>query len=206
MEEHVKSPQYLQIALDIAFRIARGDLKENQKIYGRSAMAAEYGVSPETIRRAMKLLSDMQVVDVLPKSGIVVHSMDRAQQYIERFGKNADIRSLQGKLKKMIADHAELGQRIAEAASNIAKLEDKVSVAAPFRTYEVQIGENAKVVGKNIGEMRFWQATGATVIAIRREGNIILSPGPYAQLCAGDIVIFIGDLAAVAAAEAFVSE
>lgn len=206
MEEHVKSPQYLQIALDIAFRIARGDLKENQKIYGRSAMAAEYGVSPETIRRAMKLLSDMQVVDVLPKSGIVVHSVDRAQQYIERFGKNADIRSLQGKLKKMISDHAELGQRIAEAASNIAKLEDKVSVAAPFRTYEVQIGKDAKVVGKNIGEMRFWQATGATVIAIRREGNIILSPGPYAQLCAGDIVIFIGDLAAVAAAEAFVSE
>lgn len=204
--ESIRAPQYLQIALDIASRIARGELKENHKIYGRSVMASEYGVSPETIRRAMKLLSDMEVVSVLPKSGIVVRSADKAQQYMDRFGKNADIRSLQVKLKKMIGEHAELGQRIAKTASSIAKLEDKISVAAPFRTYEVQISEGAKVVGSNLAQLQFWHATGATIIAIRREGNIILSPGPYAQLLAGDIVVFIGDLAAVTAAEAFVSE
>ena len=44
----VVTPVYLQIAVDIASRIARGEFKENTKIYGRSVMSSEYGVSPET--------------------------------------------------------------------------------------------------------------------------------------------------------------
>ena len=42
--------QYLKIALDLANRITRGELQEGSRIYGRSLMASEYQVSPETIR------------------------------------------------------------------------------------------------------------------------------------------------------------
>ena len=52
MRQAVVPAQYLQIALDLATRIARGELAEGSRIYGRSVMASEYGVSPETIRRA----------------------------------------------------------------------------------------------------------------------------------------------------------
>ena len=45
MSEKVATPVYLRIALDIASRIARGEFKENSKIYGRSIMSSEYGVS-----------------------------------------------------------------------------------------------------------------------------------------------------------------
>ena len=52
MKETVVPSQYLQIALDIAQRIAKGELPEGSRIYGRSLMASEYNVSPETVRRA----------------------------------------------------------------------------------------------------------------------------------------------------------
>ncbi len=47
MKQTVVTAQYLQIALDLASRIAGGELKEGSKIYGRSMMASEYGVSPK---------------------------------------------------------------------------------------------------------------------------------------------------------------
>ncbi len=180
MPESIHPPQYLQIALDIASRIVRNELKINSKIYGRSVMASEYGVSPETIRRSMKLLSDMQVVDIKPKSGVYVLSAVNAKRYIERFGKSADIRALQSELKMMLAEYSDLSKKIVETASTIAKMEEKSSIASPFRNYEIRIEEDSRVAGKSIEELKFWQATGATIIAIRREGNIVLSPGPYA--------------------------
>jgi DNA-binding GntR family transcriptional regulator len=55
-------PQYLQIAQDLATRISKGKLEEGSTLYGRSVMSSEYNVSPETIRRALRLLADMKVV------------------------------------------------------------------------------------------------------------------------------------------------
>lgn len=49
-------PQYIQIALSIARRIAGGDVPEGAKISGRSKLSSEYNVSPETIRKAVRLL------------------------------------------------------------------------------------------------------------------------------------------------------
>ena len=60
MKETVAPAQYLRIALDLAGRVARGELPEGSRIYGRSIMASEYNVSPVTIRRALRLLADMR--------------------------------------------------------------------------------------------------------------------------------------------------
>ena len=52
----------MNIALDLAGRICSGELKVGHRVFGRSTLASEYSVSPETIRRAVNLLEDMQVV------------------------------------------------------------------------------------------------------------------------------------------------
>ena len=80
MKQIVVPSQYLQIALDLAGRVARGEFPEGSRIYGRSVMASEYNVSPETIRRALRLLADMQVVEIRPQSGVVVLSASNAPQ------------------------------------------------------------------------------------------------------------------------------
>lgn len=60
--------------------------------------------------------------------------------------------------------------------------------------------------GRSLGELKFWRATGATVVAIRRSGEEIVSPGPDTALRRGDLVIFVGDLAARRRVVQFLSE
>ncbi|MGE4354156.1 MAG: TrkA C-terminal domain-containing protein [Oscillospiraceae bacterium] len=204
MDNRITPPVYSQIALDIALRISRGELKENTKVHGRSIMASQYGVSPETIRRAMKLLEDMRVVEIKQNSGVTIVSAENAARYVEKFGAQNDIRDHQRKLKQLLKEQELLAQKIMEQAGSIIRINEIFSQTNPFNNYEIDIPPDSPLLGKTLGELKFWQETAATVIAIRRGDKIILSPGPYATINADDTLIFVGDLACIAAVEAFV--
>lgn len=199
------SPVYAQIALDVASRIARGELPENAKLFGRSVMSSEYGVSPETIRRAMRLLEDMKVVGIKQNSGIFVLSMERARQYVERFGKNAGLRDTQERLQALLEESEQQHRKVMETAGALIRMCERFTNASPFRHYEEIVPTGSPHEGKNLGELHFWQETGATVIAYRREGQLVLSPGPYADLRGGDTLLFVGDLACVQAVHDFLN-
>ncbi|MGE3803523.1 MAG: cation:proton antiporter [Gemmataceae bacterium] len=55
------------------------------------------------------------------------------------------------------------------------------------------IKEDSTAIGKSIGELRIRNATGATVVAVRRDQQLFLNPGPDQVLKVGDIVVLIGD-------------
>lgn len=190
----IVSPVYAQIALDIALRIARGELKENTKVYGRSVMSSEYGVSPETIRRAVRLLEDTSIVEIKHNSGVYILSTENAKKYVERFGEQNNVRTLQRKLEQLLEQQQETGQQIAEASRTIVRLNERISQTNPFLNYETTVPPDAPVIGQTLADLKFWQETGATVIAIRRGEKLILSPGPYATLTAGDAIVYVGDL------------
>lgn len=203
MGSRIVPPVYSQIALDIALRIVRGDLQENTKVYGRSIMASEYGVSPETIRRSMKLLEDMQVVEVRQNSGALVLSAEKAKSYVEKFGEQNNIRTRQKNLADLLERQQALSREISEVAGTIVRINEKFSQTNPFNNYEAKVPPNSHVIGKTLGELKFWQQTAATVIAVRRGQQIILSPGPYATLLEGDIIIYVGDVKSVDTVSAF---
>lgn len=205
MSEKVAIPIYLKIALDIASRIARGEFKENSKIYGRSVMSSEYGVSPETIRRSLKLLSDMNVVEVKQSSGAIVLSKKNAQEYINRFKGRENTQSLNEQLKKLVDEQNKLSKKIINISKMITRSSVKWSHSDPLKNFEVDISKDSPVVGKSIYELNFWHATGATIVAVRRGKEIIISPGPYAILTENDTIIFIGDQSAVNAVTMFVN-
>jgi K+/H+ antiporter YhaU regulatory subunit KhtT len=197
-------PVYFQIALDIALRITRGELKENTKIYGRSVMSSEYGVSPETIRRAMKLLEDMEIVETKQNSGTTILSVENARLYVERFGAQNNIRSLQKKLKDLVGEQEKINRQIVEVAEVIIRTNERFSQSQPFSSQEADIPLGSSLIGRTLGELKFWQQTGATVIAIRRADKIILSPGPYAVLKEDDTIIFVGDVPCVEMVKNFI--
>lgn len=206
MKSSVAPPIYSQIAFDIASRISKGELIEGTKIYGRSVMSSEYGVSPETIRRALKLLADMAIVEIQHNSGAVILSSKNAQKYIERFKALSDIHLLRNKLKEMLAQQDDIHKQSIEVIEQIVNLNDRFSKSSLFHNYEMTIPEDSLLVGKTLAELKFWQETGATVIAIRREDNIFLSPGPYATLLGNDIIIYVGDIKTVETVKAFINE
>lgn len=206
MKTTVAPSQYLQIALDIAGRIANGNLTEGSRLYGRSVMASEYSVSPETIRRALRLLADMKVVEVRPQSGAVVLSADNARRYIENFSGAADTRALREQLRGLLEQYTELNRKTAETVAALIKSRETFAAAEePLPNYEVTVPPQSPVLGKSIGALKFWQSTGATIVAIRRGQSVILSPGPYAELYEGDVIVLVGNAVAAQAARRFVS-
>lgn len=202
-ESSPKSPIYAQIALDVANRIARGELPEKTKLFGRSVMSSEYGVSPETIRRAMRLLEDMRVVSVRENSGVFIESAEQARLYMERFGHHTGLRETQARLRGLLEEADRQHMEVMETASTLIRMSERFANASPFRHYEAVVPKSSVHVGKTLGELHFWQETGATVIARRREGQLLLSPGPYANLLPGDTLLFVGDLACAQAVHAF---
>ena len=201
MKQTVVPSQYLQIALDLARRIAKGELPEGSRIYGRSVMASEYNVSPETIRRALRLLADMKVVEVKPQSGAVVLSADSARRYIVNFEESADVRALRQQLKALMAEYADLSRRLSDTVTALMKSRDTFAAAGePLPNYEVPIPKGSPLIGQSIGALKFWQSTGGTIVAIRRGQTVILSPGPYAELYDGDVIVLVGSPAAAEAA------
>ncbi len=201
MRRTVAPPQYLRIAQDLARRIAKGELEEGSRIYGRSLMASEYGVSPETIRRALRLLADMKVLEVKPQSGVVVLSADSARRYMENFEENAGAKALRQQVQELMAEYETLGRRLSETVEALVKSRNTFAASdQPLPNYELPVPPDSPVLGKSIGALQFWQSTGGTIVAIRRGQSVILSPGPYAQLYAGDVVVLVGSPAAVDAA------
>lgn len=50
MPEKFETPVYARIALDLARKIASGELAAGSRLSGRSLLSSTYRVSPETIR------------------------------------------------------------------------------------------------------------------------------------------------------------
>ena len=122
MRQTVVPSQYLQIALDLATRIARGELAEGSRIYGRSVMASEYNVSPETIRRALRLLADMKVVEgEAPERGGGPLRRQRPPVHRELCRGCRHPQSLRLQLRDLLAESAEVNRRMAETVSALVK-------------------------------------------------------------------------------------
>ncbi|MFR1722604.1 TrkA C-terminal domain-containing protein [Emergencia timonensis] len=186
-------PQYIRIAYFLASRIAEGDFPIGKRLSGRSKLSSEYQVSPETMRRALQILADMKVVEVKGQSGVYVLSTDNARRCAENLEEQLDRREKAAKLRHLLEEHDETGRRILEVCTEVLESETFSTVAEQrLPNYQVRISEDSDKIGRSLAFLQFWQATGATIVAIRRGYNTMISPGPHAELYGGDYVIFVG--------------
>ncbi len=192
-EEEIIKPLYQQIAIDIANRIVKREFVVGSKIHGRSTLAGQYNVSPETIRRAIVLLEDVLIVEVYQGSGILVKSRDEAFKYIEKFKNIDSIYQTKKDIFTLIQNKRKMEEDLEYKINKLMDHTERFKNSNPFAPIELEINGLCKFLNKTIAEGNFWQNTGATIIGIKREGNIILSPGPYALFVEGDNFIFIGD-------------
>ncbi|WP_058486286.1 TrkA C-terminal domain-containing protein [Defluviitalea phaphyphila] len=186
-------PIYVKIAVDMAGRIYQGEFKESEKLRGRSTLAGEYNVSPETIRRAMRLLEDMEVVTVTQGSGIFVKSKEKAYLFLERFKQKESIDELKNNIKNLLKQKKLIEDIIEDKINTIVDYADKLKHSNLITPIEIAIPANSHVIGKSILDTNFWQNTGATIVGIKRKNELIISPGPYAEFKKGDILIIVGD-------------
>lgn len=193
MSNHEQHPRYVRISIDVANRIVSEDFKENQKIKGRSTLAGEYNVSPETIRRAMALLSDMEVVEVLHNSGVIIKSKEKALEFLSKFSSKENIDYLRSDLNKLIAGRNKINGEIQEKIDLILEQSFIFKTSKIIQQHEYQIEKGSWIIGKMISEVKFWQNTGATILGVKKGKEILVSPGPYFAFEEGEIIIFVGN-------------
>lgn len=205
--ENEELPQYMRIAVSVAGRIADGQLAEGEKLSGRSKLSSEYQVSPETIRKSVQLLRDMQVVTVKEQSGVYVRSAENAKRYLQMVGEKNELRQKKQRLRALLAQQEAVARQVSELCGSI--LDDSVQpeqAAEQLKTFSCRVPQDWPDAGKTLGSLHFWQATGATVVAIPRADALTVSPGPYAELRSEDRILFVGDQEAREAVARFFSK
>ena len=194
-EKKGSAARYEKIALDIAYSIVNEEWKVGEILKGRSTLSGKYSVSPETIRRALKLLEELQVVSVIERKGIMIKSKDAANTFIKEYQSKDRILTLREDINDLILEKRALEASVLERLDSIieqAMLLRNIGIIYPL---ELKIPEESHIIGKSIGEVRFWESTGATIIGINRAGTLYLSPGPKLVFFAGDIILYVGNSA-----------
>ncbi len=199
----IKQPKYQTIAEDIASKIVEKKYIVGDKIYARSSLASQYGVSAETARRAIAVLQDLDIVEATKGSGVIITSYEKAAKFVHRLEGVQSIRELQITLQQSIAKQMNELATLQNTTNELINRTDRFRSINPFIPFQLEITPNCPFLSKNISEINFWQNTRATIVGIRKKDHLILSPGPYATLDAGDVIYFIGDDESLANAQQF---
>ncbi len=141
----------------------------------------------------MQLLRDMQVVTVKEQSGVYVRSAENAKRYLQMIGEKLELRRKKQKLRALLAQQEAVARQVSELCGSI--LDDPmqpIQAAEQLQNYACRVPQDWSDAGRSLGSLHFWQATGATVVAIRRAEAMFISPGPYAELYGGRSGHFCG--------------
>lgn len=190
---NIELSRYEKIALDIAYSIYNKEIEEGDKIKGRSTLSVKYSVSPETIRRAIKLLDDMGVVEVVDKSGIYIKSRQKAVDYIEKHQVRSNILTLKDDIESLFEQKRIIEKKIILNVNELIEHSIHLKSLDSIRPFQIKLQAGNHLTDRSIKETKFWQHTGATIVGIHRDGELLLSPGPDTKFKQDDSILFIGN-------------
>ncbi len=186
-------PVYMKVAIDMASRISRYEFKKEQKIRGRSTLASDYNVSPETIRKAMRLLTNMNIVEVKYGNGIYVSSIENAEKFVQQYLARQNVLDLKNQLKDLMHERGKIERLMNETMNSIVDSSSRFNHLDKIVIYEEVLPENSILCGEKIKNIDMWEQTGATIIGIKQGEKTIISPSPDYILQRGDTILFVSE-------------
>ena len=138
------------------------------------------------------MLAELGIVEAEKGSGVTVKSRENAALFISEGGTQDPLlpqNSIAEKLEKQMKEIAELKEEI----EMLVDLTERFRSTNPFIPFEITMEGKFPSIGKKISDLCFWQSTSATVVAIKKKGVLILSPGASTLLEDGDVLYFVGD-------------
>ncbi len=139
-------------------------------------------------------------------TGSVALSQQRAAEYVEKHYLSLDLRQLKRELDRLVDEQNNLLAQTVETINKIVDLSDRFRHNDILRTYEVTLTECSSVIGRTIGELQFRQKTGATIVAVRRDKEVLLSPPAQFRLAAADVLVIACDITGVDKVASFVEQ
>lgn len=195
MTKHINKslPKYQQVAIDIAERIVSNHYPVGSKVSARSTLANTFSVSPETARKAVTVLVDLGIMETKHGSGVVVASKEKAISFLNQFKDVQDLQEIKHELLQSVTKQKNELDNLTDLLNLLVAQTKKFNHANPLLPSELKLTENASHLGKTISDLNLWHETSVTVIAIKREEELLVSPGPYAVISLNDTLLFVGD-------------
>lgn len=191
--KRVTLPRYQQIAVEIADRIVEGRYKVGQKIHARSTLASNFSASSETARKAINVLIDLGIMEAQQGSGTYVSSKENAQIFVEKYKNVQSIQEIRQDLLDSVQRQREELDNFSESLDALVNQTKKVHDISTFVPFELKLTSEAQELERSVSDLHIWQKTGATIVGIQTDKELLLSPGPYAKLSAGNTIYFIGN-------------
>ncbi|WIW71272.1 TrkA C-terminal domain-containing protein [Anaerosinus gibii] len=197
-------PIYQSIAIDIARRIVNKEFSIGDKISGRTLLSAHYGVSSETIRKAIAILKEVNVLSVSQGKEVEVISQKQAFLFLTNQKEVELTYSLKQELEMLLKEKEKIDLRFRKVTSDIINYSDRLKNINPYNPFEIQLTSNCSIVGKSLKSINFRQNTGSLIIAIRREKEVYIAPDPNELLKTGDRLVIVGSQESLQAVNDFI--
>ena len=152
----------------------------------------------------MSLLEEVEVVHVANNYGVIIGSKESAIAYLDSFSSVTDVTQLKHRLNALMDKRHEIDEEIRTIISQIVDLSGRFSFSDPLKRFEFTLHSGSKLIGQTIGSSAFYQTTKMTIIALNRQGTMILSPGPDAIFEENDVLVVVGHVADVVKVEMLV--
>lgn len=192
-KSEVTTSKYQKIAVSVAQRIASGEYEVGEKLKSRTTIASTFNVSPETARKGLNILADLNILTLKHGSGAIVLSKEKAIEFINQYESTHSIAVIKEKIRQNIRHQQEGMEELSSLVNDFLMQSQNISKQFPLAPYEIIVNKDTDHFGKSIGVLNLWHQTGATVVAIEHEGQLLISPGPYAVIEKGDHIYFVGD-------------
>ncbi|HIX69399.1 MULTISPECIES: GntR family transcriptional regulator [Enterococcus] len=189
----ISMPRYQQIAIALAERIVQNRYHEGEKIHARSTLASNFNVSPETARKAINVLVDLDIMEVRHGSGAYVASRAKAENFLTQYHEVRSIQETKGEILASVKRQQQELENFSTLLDSLVNQTKRIQHTAPFIPYQILLTDKALHLNASIGELNIWQQTGATIVALQHDERLLLSPGPYAKFEEGETVFFVGD-------------
>lgn len=189
----IREPRYRQIAYAIAEKIVESDYPIGSKLHARSTLSAQFGVSSETARKAISILSDLAIVKVVHGSGVEILSQEKAKNFLNQAQETTNIQALHAQIDNILTIQKTSIDNLSESLTILFEQTARVQKKSPFAPFELLLADDSEHLFKSIGQLNLWQTTGATIVAILHHDELVMSPGPYAILEKGDTIYFVGN-------------
>jgi TrkA domain protein len=141
------------------------------------------------VRRELMLATGRRV-------GVVTHRDGRAELILSRMD---DPDACAASIPLSAEESAALGGLLG-ATQLIAQLSDEHKDLPGVSTQQIFIQKSSRFAGRTLGETQMRTVSGASIVALLREGSVIASPRPDQELRAGDLAVVVGTDAGLAAA------
>ena len=191
--KYIYESRYQQIAVELAQKIADGWYTIGEKISARSTLASNYNVSPETARKAVNILVDLGIVTIRQGSGTYVASREKAHLFVERYQNTVSMQERRREISDCVNRQQEELDHLSKLLKTLVGQTKRSHSTASFVPYDIRIDKHCAYLGKSIGELNIWQQTGATIVAIKRSTDYVISPGPYERIQENDVILFVGN-------------